>query len=365
MDAQQLHEYVPPKWASSLKNIPKHFVKLAQRDTPIHSWHIPNLSKGFSLFIKRDDLTGCALSGNKVRKLEFLLADALHKKCDTVLTCGYMHSNHCRSTAVAARQLGLNCYLLQINPEQTTDIGCRGNLLFSRMVGSHVIIVPDIDYDCGLRPMMAKMVEKLKQQGSSPYLIEAGGSSHIGTFGYLTAFKEMINQNLLEDFDDIVLTAGTGGSVAGIAVANYLTGSKLKCHAVTVYFNAESLYKRLNIELREAGLDIQAEDIIDIIDGYFGEEYDKRHSQDELETILEISSTTGILLDHVYNIKAVTGMLAEMKNNPNRFKGRRVLYIHTGGVFGLFDGKIDPVIDSVKSAGQVLCWGDISDPPPC
>ncbi|KAL9965378.1 hypothetical protein ACROYT_G029170 [Oculina patagonica] len=114
----QLQEYEPPKWASSLKNIPRNFVKLAQRDTPIHSWHVPNLPKEFSLFIKRDDLTGCALSGNKVRKLEFVLADALNKKCDTVLTCGGLPSNHCRTTAIAARQLGLKCYLLLRSSEQ-------------------------------------------------------------------------------------------------------------------------------------------------------------------------------------------------------------------------------------------------------
>ncbi|KAJ7384339.1 hypothetical protein OS493_022452 [Desmophyllum pertusum] len=89
---------------------------LAQRNTPIHPWNIPNLPKEFSLFIKRDDLTGSTLSGNKIRKLEFLLADALDKKCDTILTCGGIQSNHCRSTAVAARQLGLNCYLFLRNP---------------------------------------------------------------------------------------------------------------------------------------------------------------------------------------------------------------------------------------------------------
>ncbi|KAL9965383.1 hypothetical protein ACROYT_G029177 [Oculina patagonica] len=367
MSTQQLHEYVPPKWASPLKNIPKHFVKLAQRDTPIHSWHIPNLPKEFSLFIKRDDLTGCALSGNKARKLEFVLADALDKKCDTVFTCGRLYSNHCRTTAVAARQLGLECYLIQRSPEQTTDIGCKGNILLNRMVGSHVILVPDIDYDCGPTQMMYKLADKLKQQGSNPYVIQLGDSSYIGTFGYLTAFQEMINQNVLKDFDDIVLTGGTGGTASGIAIANYLTGSKLKCHAVTVSFNGAMIYEKVNKDLREAGLDVQAEDILDVIVGYQGQGYGKP-SEEDLETILEISSTTGILLDQVYNIRAVTGMLAEMKTNPGRFKGRRILYIHTGGVFGLFDGKMDPIItnpQSVKSAGQVLCWGDINDPPPC
>lgn len=114
----QLRSYEPPKWASSLKDIPQFFVQLAQRNTPIHPWNISNLPEGFSLSIKRDDLTGSTLSGNKVRKLEFLLADALNKKCDTIFTCGGVQSNHCRATAVAARQLGLDCYLFLRSSEQ-------------------------------------------------------------------------------------------------------------------------------------------------------------------------------------------------------------------------------------------------------
>lgn len=362
----QLHEYEPPKWASSLKNIPKYFVKLAQHNTPIHPWNIPNLPKEFSLFIKRDDLTGCTLSGNKVRKLEFVLADALDKKCDTVLTCGGLPSNHCRTTAVAARQLGLKCYLLLRNSDQNTDIGCKGNLLLSRMVGSNIIIVPELKYKSGLKPMMKKMAEKIQQKGSAPYLIEVGGSSYMGLFGYLTAFQEMMNQNLLEDFDDILMTVGSGGSAGGIAIANYLTGSKLKCHAVNVYDNDAYVYDKINEDLREAGLPVKAEDIIDIIGGYHLPGYGTPAQQD-LEYILEISSTTGVLVDPVYNIKAIRGMLGEMTNNPKRFKGNRVLYIHTGGTFGLFDGRIDSLLTSSQGTqcnNEILCWGDINDPLP-
>ncbi|KAJ7388375.1 hypothetical protein OS493_038020 [Desmophyllum pertusum] len=203
-----LHQYEPPNWASSLKNIPQHFVKLAQRNTPIHPWNIPNLPKEFSLSVKRDDLTGCALSGNK-----------------------------------------------------TTDIGRKGNLLLSRIVGSRVILVPHLQCVSDLKPMMKKMVEEL----------------HVW-------LPDGISRN------------------------------------------------------------------------------------DESENILEITSTTGVLVDPVYNIKAIRGMLAEMNHNPGRFKGRRILYIHTGGLFGLFDGRIDPLITSSQSAkceNEVFCWRDINEPPPC
>jgi len=363
----QLHRYKPPEWAKSLKNIPQHFVQLAQRNTPIHPWHLPNLPNEFSLSIKRDDLTGSTLSGNKVRKLEFLLADALNKKCDTIFTCGGIQSNHCRTTAVAARQLGLNCYLFLRSPDKTTDIGCKGNLLLNRMVGSQIIVVPQLQYKSGLKQMMEKMAEKLRQQGSSAYLIEIGGSSYTGMFGYLTAFQEMMEQNVLENFDDIVVTVGSGGTASGIAIANYLTGSQLKCHAVNVSDNAAYFYNKINEDLKTGGLDVQAEDIIDIIDGYKGRGY-ALSTQEELESIIEISSSTGIFVDPVYNIKPVRGMLTEMKNNPGRFKGRRILYIHTGGVFGLYDGRMDSLITSLHSAkgtNQVVRWGDINDPLPC
>ncbi|XP_073256234.1 uncharacterized protein [Porites lutea] len=361
----QLRSYEAPKWASSLKDIPQFFVQLAQRNTPIHPWNISNLPEGFSLSIKRDDLTGSTLSGNKVRKLEFLLADALNKKCDTIFTCGGVQSNHCRATAVAARQLGLDCYLFLRSSEQSTDIGCKGNLFLNKMVGSRIIVVPKLQYKSGLKQMMEKMAEKLKQQGSSAYLIEIGGSSYTGMFGYLTAFQEMIQQNVLEDYDDIVVTIGSGGTASGIAIGNYLTGSKLKCHAVNVSDNAAYFYNKINEDLRSGGIDVKAEDIIDIIDGYKGGGYGVS-TEHELENIIKISRTTGILVDPVYNIKAIRGMLTEMKNNPGRFKGKRVLYIHTGGVFGLYDGRMDSLItQSPEGTKQVFYWGDINDSLPC
>lgn len=176
----------------------------------------------------------------------------------------------------------------------------------------------------------------------------------------------MMDQNLLEDFDDIVMTVGSGGSAAGISMANYLTGSKLKCHAVNVYDDDAYVYSKINEELQEAGLSVQAEEIIDVIGGHHLPGYG-RPSQEDLEYILEISSSTGVLIDPVYNIKTVRGMLAEMTNNPKRFQGNRILYIHTGGCFGVFNGGVESLLTSSRGTqciNEILSWRDINDPLP-
>ncbi|EDO45249.1 predicted protein [Nematostella vectensis] len=353
--------YVPPSWVRNLRKIPSHYVELARRNTPIHPWHPPGLPGDFKLCIKRDDLTGSTLSGNKVRKLEFLMADAIKKKCDTVITCGGIQSNHCRATAVAARELNMDCYLLLRHKDKDPPAGYHGNLLLNRLVGSHLMLVPYEGYESGLKMRMENLAEKLRQQGKSPYVIPLGGSNEIGLFGYITAFHELTKQNVLDEFDDMVMCVGSSGTAAGIAIGNYLTGNKLKCHAVNVCDDAAFFYKCVNEELVSVGLtDVHAEDILDIIEGYKGKGY-AVSTTEELEDIVRISSTTGIMLDPVYTIKSVRGMLAEMKNNPSRFKGKRVLYIHTGGVFGLFDGRIEPVLEAMGVSNHVTMWKDAAN----
>ncbi|EDO38385.1 predicted protein [Nematostella vectensis] len=358
-----LQRFEPPTWAAGLKNLPKYYVKLAQHNTPVHEWDLPDIPNGFQIGIKRDDMTGSNMSGNKVRKLEFLLADALEKKCDTIFTLGSIYSNHCRSTAIATKQLGLECYLFMRHREKNTDIGSMGNMLFNRMTGSHMILTEYEPYDIATYPKMDRLKEKLEKEGKSVYIIPAGGSCYVAMFAYMMTFNELINQGVLEEYTDVVMTTGSGGTASGMAIANYLTGSKLKVHCVNVRNSIENLHQHIQEDLDQAGLNhVNAADIIDIMDGHKGLGYGIS-TQEELEHVIEIGCTTGITVDPVYTVKSVRGMLAEMRDNPSRFKGKKVLYMHTGGMFGLFEGRMDTTLNSLEKCNRVRYWANGDDIP--
>ncbi|CAA0820958.1 Bifunctional D-cysteine desulfhydrase/1-aminocyclopropane-1-carboxylate deaminase-mitochondrial [Striga hermonthica] len=140
--------YAPPSWASHLNPLPSHIFSLGHFPTPIHKWNLPNLPKNTEVYLKRDDLSGMQLSGNKVRKLEFLMADAVEKGADCIITIGGIQSNHCRATAVAARYLNLDCYLILRTSKVLVDQdpGLTGNLLVERLVGAHIDLVSKEEY---------------------------------------------------------------------------------------------------------------------------------------------------------------------------------------------------------------------------
>lgn len=326
--------------------------------------------------VKRDDMTGSVLSGNKVRKLEFLLADALEKGCDNIVTCGGIQSNHARATAVASRQLGLQPHLvLRWSGKIDTDmVDCRGNLLLDRVVASKIILVPPLSYTGGpgygkdmkgLKHKMEDYKQKLESEGHTPYLIPVGGSTTVGTWGYIEAYRELMDQGLHQDFDDVVVAVGSGGTLCGLAIANYLAGSKLRIHGVCVCDNAEYFHGHIDQQLQAfggltdtEGKPLSSRDIVDVIEGYKGRGYGL-NTDEELAQLLDIMSKTGVMLDPVYTLKGVRGMLAEMTSNPTRFQGKRVLYIHTGGVFGLYDGRIDDLLKRTPATNSVYSHEDI------
>lgn len=310
--------------------------------TPIQPWTPPGSAfDGIDLCIKRDDLTGSELGGNKVRKLEFILGDAVAKGCDTVLTCGGVQSNHCRATALAARRLGLDCELLLRSPSPDPDsVEVSGNLLLNVLAGAQCHLVPgNAPWRTGLKPRMQRLAADLEAKGKRPYSVPVGGSDMVGLWGYLDGFDELLQQGLADRFDDVVVATGSGGTACGLAISNWLCGAPVRVHAVSVCDSGAYFHRHINDALTELEIDeVKSEGILNIIDGFKGRGYGLT-SPSELETIVEVSQTTGVLLDPVYTGKAFHGLRSLCAGvTEAELKGSRVLFIHTGGIFGMLDG---------------------------
>lgn len=186
--------------------IPTQRIALGHLPTPVHRWNISGLP--CELFIKQDSCSGSELSGNKIRKLEFLMAAALAEGADCIITLGGIQSNHARATAVAATMLGLECHLI-LRTSRTRvddDPGLVGNLLVERMAGAHVHLVSKEEYARVGQVRLAHLLsEQLTATGKKPYIVPVGGSSALGTWGYLDAIAELQTQCGLGAFTDIVM----------------------------------------------------------------------------------------------------------------------------------------------------------------
>lgn len=334
--------YDPPSWATHLNPIPSHTFSLGHFPTPIHKWNLPNLPKNTEVYLKRDDLSGMQLSGNKVRKLEFLLADAVAQGADCIVTIGGIQSNHCRATAVAAKYLNLDCYLILRTSKVLLDKdpGLTGNLLVERLVGAHVDLVSKEEYSkVGSVALTDLLKEKLLKEGRKPYIIPVGGSNSLGTWGYIEAIRE-IEMQLQRSastlgFDDIVVACGSGGTIAGLSIASWLSELKAKVHAYCVCDDPEYFYDCAQGLLDGLQAGVRSHDIVNI-ENAKGVGY-AMSTTEELKFVKEVAEATGVILDPVYSGKAAYGMMKQMAENPTKWEGRRVLFIHTGGLLGLFD----------------------------
>ncbi|KAK6249867.1 hypothetical protein SCA6_003872 [Theobroma cacao] len=337
--------YSPPSWASHLRPIPSHVFSLGHLPTPIHKWNLPNLPQNTEVWLKRDDLSGMQLSGNKVRKLEFLMAEAVAQGADCIITIGGIQSNHCRATAVAAKYLNLDCYLILRTSKALVDQdpGLTGNLLVERFVGAHIQLISKEEYArIGSVALTNVLKEKLLKEGRRPYVIPVGGSNSLGTWGYIEAMREIEQQLQIRSngvkFDDIVVACGSGGTIAGLSLGSWLGELKAKVHAFCVCDDPDYFYDFVQglVDGLQAGVD--SRDIVSIINakglGY------AINTSEELKFVKEIAAATGVVLDPVYSGKAAYGMMKDMAENPKNWEGRKVLFIHTGGLLGLFD-KVD------------------------
>ncbi len=313
----------------SLANLPTRIDKLERLS---EDW-------GINLFIKRDDQTGSELSGNKIRKLEYLLKHAIDNNYDTLITTGGIQSNHCRATAVAATMLGLKCELLLRSGDNPK---IEGNYFIDRLLGAGINFCNADEYRDSRDEIMNKIGERLfKERGSKCFIIPEGASNALGSLGYYEAMSEISKQEKLTGtvFDTVVVAVGSGGTYSGLCTANkeLSLGKRVLGFAVASdreYFTNK--IHNINVEAGEiAGLkSVFTEDDIEINDKFIGIGYALSRPE-ELAFIRHIASREALILDPVYTGKAMYGLYNEIKEGKVPC-GSNVLFIHTGGLFGLF-----------------------------
>ncbi len=325
-------------------------IALANLPTPVEKLGMLSQAVGKEIWIKRDDYTGLDWSGNKIRKLEYSIAEALRRGCDTLITCGGLQSNHCRATAAASARLGLSCILLlRGEAAEVPD----GNSLLDTLYGARIEYISSEDYSEQRGAIMEAIREAEQQRGRRAYIIPEGASNGIGTFGYVKAMAEIAAEEGKTGpiFDTIVATVGSGGTLAGLALGN----KELKLGKRIVGFNIAATAEHFNRRLLEIGAEFAqiaggsglTEEDFTIIDGYVGLGY-ALNVPEELRFIRDFARDHGIVLDPVYTGKAMGGLTAELlKGSPVFRDSVNILFIHTGGMFGVFPKKSE-FMDALK-----------------
>lgn len=309
-------------------NQPKR-ISLAQIPTPLQEIKFD----GKSFFIKRDDLTGSELSGNKVRKLEYILADAKGKKADIIFTCGGDQSNHARATTIAAKKIGLNTKLFLWGKEVRN---ANGNLFLNKMYGAEIEYLNKSEYEKVNDMMFDERLSLLKKKKNA-YVLPEGGSTTLGIWGYVNFVDELKNQVNLKTINSIVAASGSGGTAAGMLAGIALNNINVKIVAVNVLYSKEEIRKKI-LQLAEGCIldyklncKINPDNLV-ILDGYSKEGY-KNITQSKIKLIKKFATETGILFDPAYTGKAFT---AYYENYLKPGKGNKNIFVHTGGLFGVF-----------------------------
>ncbi|MEX0451573.1 D-cysteine desulfhydrase [Spiribacter sp. 218] len=316
-------------------------ISLGHLPTPLEP--MPRLTEwlgGPNLWIKRDDCTGLSTGGNKTRKLEFLIADALEKKADVVITQGATQSNHARQTAAAAAKVGMDCHVLLENRTGRTDTPYleNGNVLMDKLHGATVEHHPG---GADMNQLMEDAAERFKEQGAKTYIVPGGGSNEVGALGYVAAALELVYQANERNLriDRVVHATGSAGTQAGLVTG--LCGIRAAIPVLgigvrhpkpkqedIVYNLAASTCDFLGIE--EA---VSRGDVVANTD-YVGEGYGVP-APDTLDAIDRLAKLEGILLDPVYSGKGMAGLI-DLIQKGEFSQDENVVFLHTGGSAALF-----------------------------
>lgn len=314
-------------------------LNLANFPTKIEKLEKISKDSGVNIYLKRDDQTGSEISGNKIRKLEYSIYEAIENGCDTLITCGGIQSNHARATAAAGIKLGMRAILV-LRSDETPEL--EGNYFLDKVIGADVRIISSDDYRERRAEIMKEIKAESDAEGHKAYIIPEGASNGIGSLGYYSAMEEIKEQEkeLGIKFDRIVAAVGSGGTYAGLCMGNaeFFNGEK-KITGFNVCDDAEFFKKRSEEIIEEAqkyldkSIIVKAEDM-DIIDGYVEIGYAQSRPE-ELEFIQKTAKKEGVIFDPVYTGKAMYGMMNEIEKGTFA-KGENILFIHTGGLFGIF-----------------------------
>lgn len=320
---------------------------LASLPTPLQEAHRLRHALGGSarcprIFVKRDDLTGLAGGGNKARKLEFLVGDARQRGATTLITTGAVQSNHARMTAGAARLAGMDCELvLTTHVDAPED---EGNLLLDRLFGARVHYVPSVDpmLAVGLDEATVRDVEaSVRARGGTPYVIPVGGSSAVGTLGYVAGTVELCAQL---DALDLVPTrlyfaSGSRGTQAGLTLGAHLCGAPYRLHGIAVSAGEPEKYERARRAARDAaallGFDDSVLGAAFVTDqGFIGDGYGLP-TPEALEGLVLVARTEALVLDPTYTAKAMAALIAHVRRGEVR-PDETIVFLHTGGSPALF-----------------------------
>ena len=315
-------------------------LNLANLPTPITRLEKISVATGIDIRIKRDELTGTEVSGNKIRKLEFSLAAAQSEHCDTLITCGGIQSNHCRATAILGTRLGFKVHLLLRGEKPATP---SGNLLLDYLSGATVTYMPQRQWHLHEKEVR-RLQEEYRLNGQKAFYIPVGASDEIGLWGYIAASEELQSDFAFMDWtpDYIVMATGSGGTQGGLTVGAQLLGMNSKVVAFNVCDDAAWFANKIREDVTlwqqryQQQLDVDALKIT-TIEGYVGPGYGVA-GPEVFDTIKHVAASEGVFLDPVYTAKAFHGMVTELgKGDAGAMPGaKRVLFVHTGGLFGIF-----------------------------
>lgn len=318
-------------------------VRLGHFPTPLE--FMPNLTRhldGPNIYIKRDDCTGLATGGNKTRKLEFLVAQAIAQGADTLITQGAVQSNHARQTVAAAARVGMKCKILleERVPDATDDYNHSGNVMLDGLMGGE--IVARLPSGTDMPEAMDALAAELVNAGSKPYVIPGGGSTPIGALGYVACAQELLQQSFETGLfiNHVVHATGSAGTQAGLVVGLRASNSGIPVYGISVRApkpkQEENVWKLVQSTIDYMALPASSVERADVVanSDFVGKGYGIP-TDSMVEALRLTAELEAILLDPVYSGKGMAGLISLIRSGHFK-KGENVVFIHTGGSAGLF-----------------------------